>query len=296
VSRSGVETDVDTSLARSFIGLALSPGGDRLAVAIDDANSKSSVWTYDLARRTLARISQAGELAYRPQWAPDGRHVVFSGDRGDTAAVRSLWSIGLDGSDSLRLLVASKRHAQEVSWPAGGRYLAFRDGFDDATTRRDIHYMVPGETTSHPMLTSKADEFNPAVSPDGRLLAYASDESGRAEVYLTAFPAGGARHQVSNAGGSSPVWARNGKQLYFRAANGTIIATVIEAAAANPIGVQRPLFDAARYFYDANGQSFDVAPQDDRFLFIKPPPRASINVVVNWWSEAEAKLAKVRGR
>ena len=77
--------------------------------------------------------------------------------------MRSLWSVGVDGVDSTTLIVASKRHAQEVSWPASGRYLAFRDGFDDAMTRRDIHYMAIGEHTSHPIVATNADEENPAV-------------------------------------------------------------------------------------------------------------------------------------
>jgi serine/threonine-protein kinase len=294
VSRDGLESEMDSSLARSFTTLALSPAGDRIAIGIDEGNAKGAVWVYDLSRRTFTRVSRAGDFAFRPQWAPDGRHVLFSGDGGDTSGVRSLWSVGLDGSDSATLIVASKRHAQEVSWPAGGRYLAFRDGFDDATTRRDIHYMAIGERTSHPIVATNADEENPAASPDGRWLAYASDASGRMEVYLTPFPAGGARLQVSVDGGTSPVWARNGRQLYFRATNGKIITTAIDGGAAKPVGAQRTLFDASRYTYDPNGQSFDVALRDDRFLFIKPPPRASVDVVLNWWNEAQAKLAKVR--
>ncbi len=294
VSRDGLESEIDSSLARSFTTLALSPAGDRVAVAIDDGNITGSVWVYDLARHTFTRVSRTGDFAFRPQWAPDGRHVLFSGTGADTSAARSLWSVGLDGSDSATLIVASKRHAQEVSWPAAGRYLAFRDGFDDATTRRDIRYMAIGEHDSHPIVATKADEENPAVSPDGRWLAYASDASGKMEVYLTPFPAGGSRLQVSVDGGSSPVWARNGRQLYFRATSGKIITTAIDGGAANPVGAQSLLFDASRYTYDPNGQSFDVAPGDNRFLFIKPPPRASVDVVLNWWSEAEAKLAKVR--
>jgi serine/threonine-protein kinase len=294
MSRDGLESEMDSSLARSFTTLALAPAGDRIAIGIDEANAKGSVWVYDLSRRTFTRVSRAGGFAFRPQWAPDGRHVLFSGDGGDTSGVRSLWSVGLDGVDSITLIVSSKRHAQEVSWPAGGRYLAFRDGFDDAMTRRDIHYIAIGEHTSHPIVATNADEENPAVSPDGRWLAYASDASGKMEVYLTPFPAGGPRHQVSVDGGSSPVWARNGRQLYFRATNGKIIATAIDGGAAKPVGAQRTLFDASRYTYDPNGQSFDVGPRDDRFLFIKPPPRASVDVVLNWWSEAGAKLAKVR--
>jgi Tol biopolymer transport system component len=144
------------------------------------------------------------------------------------------------------------------------------------------------------VVATKADEFNPAVSPDGKCLAFASDESGRNEVYVTRFPEGGARQQVSTDGGSSPVWARDGRTLYFRNAKGMIVATDMDLAKPSPAGASRSLFDASRYYFDANGRSFDLATSGDAFLFVKPPSRASMNVVVDWWAEASATLAKAR--
>jgi hypothetical protein len=90
------------------------------------------------------------------------------------------------------------------------------------------------------------------------------------------------------------VWAHSGRQLFYRDARGTLVATDVDGAKANPAGASHNLFDASRYFFDPNGQSFDVTPNDDRFLFIKVPPRASISVVVDWWSEAVKKLSSNR--
>jgi serine/threonine-protein kinase len=296
VSRAGVEADVDSALARPFIGVALAPGGAMLAVALEEGASKAAIWLYDLARRTFTRLTPAGEMAYRPQWAPDGKRVLFASDHGSPEGRRSLFSVPIDGSDSLRLLVSRARHAQEISWPARGRAFAFREGFDDGTTLRDIFSMTLGDTTPHAIVATKADEFNPAVSPDGRWLAYTSDESGQPEVYITPFPDGGAKQQVSRAGGTSPVWAHSGRQLFYRETRGVLVATDIDGAKANPAGASHNLFDASRYFFDPNGQSFDVTPNDDRFLFIKVPPRASISVVIDWWAEVATKLSAANGK
>jgi Tol biopolymer transport system component len=281
-------------LTRAFAGVALSPNGSRLAATIEANDGRSAIWVYDLARHTLVRLTADGEVAFRPEWTADGSRVSFSSDHGSKNAQRSLFAMRADGSDSMQLVVASPRHAQEISWPAHGNVLAFRDGFDDGRTRRDIYALPIGDTTRRVVVATKADEFNPAVSPDGRWLAFTSDQSGRNEVYLTRFPDGGARQQVSADGGSSPVWARDGRTLYFRSSKGMIIATDVDLAKPSPAGASRPLFDASRYYFDAAGRSFDITPSGDAFLFVKPPLRASMNVVVNWWSEAGATLARTR--
>jgi eukaryotic-like serine/threonine-protein kinase len=294
VSRLGVETAIDSTLTRAFVGVAMSPDGSRLAATIEVLDGRSAIWVYDLARHTLVRLTPDRELAFRPEWTPDGSRVLFAGDHGSTNGQRSLFAIPADGSDSMHLIVASSRHAQEISWPARGNMLAFRDGFDDARTRRDIYALPIGDTTRRVVVATKADEFNPAVSPDGRWLAFVSDESGSEEVYLTRFPDGGARQQVSTDGGSSPVWAHDGRTLFFRSAKGTIIATDVDLAKASPAGASHTLFDASRYYFDANGRSFDITPSGSAFVFVKPPPRASMSVVVDWWTEASATLARAR--
>jgi serine/threonine-protein kinase len=294
VSQLGVETAIDSAMTRAFAGVAVSPDGGRLAVTIESNEDRSAIWVYDLARHTLVRVTADGELAFRPEWTPDGTRVLFSSDHGSKNGQRSLFAKRADASDSMHLIVASPRHAQEISWSAHGNMLAFRDGFDDGRTRRDIYALPIGDTTRRVVVATKADEFNPAVSPDGQWLAFASDESGRNEVYLTRFPEGGARQQVSTDGGSSPVWAHDGRTLYFRNAKGMIIATDVDLARPSPAAASRPLFDASRYYFDANGRSFGITPSGGAFLFVKPPPRASMNVVVNWWAEASATLARAR--
>ena len=294
VSRSGVETIVDSTLARPFIGMALSPGGDQIAASVADASGAlSTIWVYDMTRRTFSQLTPTGDYSYRPAWMPDGRHLLFSSDHGSKSGLRRLFSVPVDGSDTLGLVLSRTRHVQEVSWPAGGREFAFREGFDDGGTRRDIFAVVKGDTVARPLLTTRADERNPAVSPDGRWLAYTSDASGRDEVYVTPFPDGGARIPVSNAGGTSPVWARDGRRLFYLNGQSALVATDIDDRKPDPAGATQRLFDASRYYRDQQADAFDVSPDGERFLFIKPPPRASVDVVLDWWRETAARLARV---
>jgi Tol biopolymer transport system component len=275
--------------------LALSPQGTRVALSVDDPNGLQGVWIYDFARRTMTRVTPAGVLAYRPTWASDGLRLAYSANESESSLVRSIWTLAVDRADPARVLVQSARHAQEISWPATGRVFAYRDGFDDATTLRDIYAATEGDSMKRPIVATAADEFNPAISPNGKWLAYTSNVSGRNEVYVTPFPDGGARYPVSTDGGTSPVWAHSSKQLFYRSEAARLMAVDMNGTAANPVGAQRALFDVARFTFDDKGKSFDVAPGDDRFLFIKPPQKASLTVVTNWWQEASQVLAKVKG-
>lgn len=200
-----------------------------------------------------------------------------------------------DGNDTLRTVVSRARMVQEIRWPAGGTSFAFREGFTDGATMRDIFSLEPGDTTARAVVATAADESNPAVSPDGRWLAYRSDASGPYDVYVTPFPEGSARIQLSTGGGGSPVWARDGRELYFRDATGMIVATAMATGTAIPVGASTVLFDASRYYFDNNARSFDVS-RDGRFLFIKPPARATMSVVLEWWTEVEPTLTTATSR
>ncbi len=295
VSREGVETIVDSTLARPYLGVALSPSGEQIAAAVGDpSGTTSTIWVYDLRRRTFSRLTSTGDYSFRPAWTPDGRRLFFSSDHGSSSGLRQLFSVPVDGSDTLRLVLARARHVQEVSWPAAGHDFAFREGYDDGRTRRDIFAAAKGDTSARPLVTTRADERNPAVSPDGHWLAYTSDASGRDEVYLTPFPDGGARIQVSNAGGTSPIWARDGRQLFYLDGQSIVMATPMDERKPNPAGSSQRLFDASRYFRDSQADAFDVSPDGLHFLFIKAPPRARVDVVLGWWTETAAKLARVR--
>ena len=164
----------------------------------------------------------------------------------------------------------------------------------DGRTFRDLRYVQLGpDTASRAFAATAANEQNPAFSPDGRWLAYVSNETGRDEVYVAPFPGPGGRVVVSPAGGREPVWARSGRDLYFRALDGRLVAVGVAGGAPLEITDRRPLFDASPYLTAAYYTAYDVAV-DGRFLFIKPPPDPGIQVVVGWSAEFASRLAARR--
>ncbi|HSA58027.1 MAG TPA: protein kinase [Gemmatimonadaceae bacterium] len=293
VDREGRESPLNPELARAFDAVAISPAGDRVAVSIVDADGTGAIWVYDVAAQTLSRLTRDGALSYRPAWAPDGLRIVFASDRQSQDGVRQLWVQPAGGADSATLLVPSRRHAQEITWTKGGDWIAYRDGYDDGGTLRDIRYRRLGsDTTTHAYAATNADEQNPALSPDARWLAYVSNESGRDEVYVGAFPGPGTRTQISSAGGTGPIWGRSGREIFYRSLDGQMVAVDVSVSGPriSPLN-RRVLFSVAPYRHDRTHPAYDVAA-DGRFLVIKPPAASGMEVVLNWLREVEPRLAR----
>ena len=176
--------------------------------------------------------------------------------------------------------------AQELTWSADGQAIAYREGFDDGGTRRDIWVLRAGaDTTRRPIVATSADEKNPKLSPDGRWLAYISDESGTYEVYVRPFPEGDGRWQVSLEGGREPLWARNGRELFFRDLANNLVAVPILPGPGFRTGPPQTLFSTAGYLAEGNSTSYDVSPDGSRFLMIKRPTNETLVMVVHWIEE-----------
>jgi Tol biopolymer transport system component len=292
VSRDGVESPLGGIIDKSIGGVAISPAGDR--VALGEGQEKSAVWLYDIRNQTLSAFAHSGPLDYRPSWTPDGSSIVFVSDRGSATATKALWIQPVDGRDTARLLVTAPRHAQEISWVARSPWVVYRVGFDDARTGRDLRYFRPPDTTSRAYLATAADEMNPALSPDGRWLAYVSNESGSDQVYVGAFPGPGARTQVSDAGGEGPLWSHDGRKLFYRAADGRFMSVDVTAGARLELSNRRALFSTRSYVSDRTHQPYDIAADDRHFLFVKPSSEPALDVVVHWYDEARVRLGKSR--
>jgi len=176
----------------------------------------------------------------------------------------------------------------------GSDWIVYRDGYDDGRTLRDIFYRrFAGDTTIHPYAATSADEQNPALSPDARWLAFISNESGRDEVYVGAFPGPGVRTQVSNGGGTGPVWAHSGRELFYRSLDGQMIAVdlAVTGSRLTPSN-RRALFSTAPYLQDRTHPPYDVSVDDRRFLMIKPSAVPTMDVVLNWLREVEPRLRR----
>ncbi len=288
LTRDGVESPLGAPIEKTVQAVALSPHGDRIALSENDY--AGAVWLYDVASQTLSPFARDSSVNVRPLWSPDGTRIVFGSNRSSAAGVRSLWIKPLDGRDTARVLISSPRHAQEASWVATSPWVVFRDGYDDGRTYRDLRYMRPGSDSVHTFLATGADEFNPALSPDGRWLAYTSNETGRDEVYVAAFPGPGRPLQVSADGGTGPLWSHDGRTLYYRALDGRFMAVDVRQGPQLALSNRRALFSTLPYVSNRLHAPYDIAPDDGRFLFVKKPVAPELKVVLHWTDEVASRL------
>ena len=282
VDREGQEEPLDVPPA-SYAGLDLSPSGGRLAVAYGTDGAAPSLWVHDLARSTWTRLTLPPWVPLSPVWTPDERRIVVNAGQGPPRPYTLHW-MAADGTGEIEPLTEGDTVQRPSSWTADGELLLFiEDG--------DVHAISAEEGTARRLLETPAIENNPTVSPDGRWIAYDSDESGSAEVYVRPFPdLAEGQVTVSVGGGSSPVWAPNGEELFYRGREAIMAVTVHESGDTR-FDTPRPLF-ADRYSV-GNRRKYDIAP-DGRFLMVRTRDRApqsvSLHVVLNWLEELRERV------
>ncbi len=293
VGRSGGAEPIDPSWVGLFSALALSPDGHRMAVGAGASVGGLNVWIKQLERGPFTRLTFGGRDR-RPAWSPDGRRVAFVRDTANTSIVVAR---PVDGSGPDLEMARLDRQVQEVAWSRGGRWLLLRT--DNATAGNGdlVGVRTTGDTTPVPLVFSPFTELHPALSPDERWLAYASNESGTFEVYVRPFPnTGGGRWQVSNGGGNSPVWSSSARELFYLDAANRVVAVQVAAGSSFAVTGSRPLFDASNFLVDAFHTSFDVTPDGRSFVFIAPQapgPLAGTQPIVqvdNWFADMRARL------
>jgi serine/threonine-protein kinase len=236
---------------------SLAPDARRLAVRFG-----RDIWILDRMQGAFSRLS-FDSTANRPAWSPDGRHVAYLrevGARMDLRMVRS------DGSGAARSLPSAPLPPWEVRFtPDGGSLLVRTAGGPGS---RDI-FLVPLDTAApvSDLLRSTADEMAPVLSPDGRWMAYVSNESGQAEVHVRAFPGMEGRTQVSLDGGSEPLWSRDGRELFYRSGTALYAAEVRTSPTFDVVKRTR-LFADPGYVGDITHAYYDVTP-DGRFVMVR---------------------------
>jgi Tol biopolymer transport system component len=291
VDREGRVTPVDSTWTGAFKDPALSPDGSRLVIAVSTTQGQH-IWVKQLPRGPLTAITRGSGSAERPAWSPDGRRVAFIRRPGQSRS--SIWVQRSDGSAAAELLVAESRSIDEVAWAPDGRSVLYRVG-GAGTGSRDL-YATPIPTTgaSRPILTESFDELGADVSPDGRWFAYVSNESGRNEVYVRRYDDPGAgRTQVSVIGGAEPRWAHNGRELFFRGPRAEMMVADVTLGAAFQARPPRVLFPATGMASDYFHRSYDVGPDDRRFLMIRASEgETELVLVVNWFEELRGMAPK----
>jgi eukaryotic-like serine/threonine-protein kinase len=263
VDRQGKPLTALSSPPGTFRSIALSPDGKTLAIDRRDAQGLPSVWLLDTERGASTRLT-AAYWAGDPLWSPDGRTLAYS------IAVDSPPNLVLRGastdSTEKRLTRSASDQHYATSFTPDGQQLVYHAM--TAATGADLY--VVGTRDEHPapqrLLQTRANEHSARVSPDGRWLAYVSDESGQSEIYVSRFPELQGRTAVSSGGGVRPLWRRDGKELFYVAPGGRIVAV----AAAEDKGTFRPgppveLFRATLY-----ADAYAVDPAGQRFLIARP--------------------------
>ena len=295
VSRAGDATPFDTTWHGDFNSFALSPDGRRLAVSARGANGLN-IWIKQLERGPFTRLTFGG-TDRRPLWSPDGRSVAFIHDSANSSAV---YVRPADGGGQDQLLVRIDRQIQEAAWSRDPRTIVVRTDNAAAGVGDLLAVRVGGDSAPVPLVATPLTELHPAVSPDGRWLAYASNQSGFTnEVYVRPFSdAGGGRWQVSNGGGSQPVWAPNGRELFYLDGQARLMSAQVQSGSTFEVGSATPLFDATRFLRDDFHQSYGVTPDGRSFLFAMARQRTGgagsprLVWVENWFSEVRDRLKR----
>jgi len=262
----------------------LSPDGKQLLLR-KAGIPNCDIWLYDMERRMLTRLTTQGDN-HDPTWLPEGKGFLISA--ADEKPVYSIYERTTDGVVATAPLLTGPGDRSWPSWSRDGRRVAYM--VSDDANGPDI--WVRSDDGAKVFLATEFDEGSPAFSPDGAWIAYASDESGRSEVYVRDYPSGEHKVQISSGGGMNPLWSRNGRELFFENDRHMMVAAV---AADTELRVEaaRPLFEGS--FKWERRRNFDVGADASRFVMLRPVgvPRQELHVVLNWLGGAQRSA---RGR
>ena len=259
--------------------LSVSGDGRRIAAVVNDAG-QSTLWVTDLERGTTSPVT-LDSSTIAPVWMADGRRIVFatsSNGREPGMAVRSL---PVDGEGSVETLLGVEHGQLPLSITPDGRTLVFQRTHPD--TQRDIWLMSLDGGARRVFLATRSNEFAATVSPDGTRMAYVSDETGRNEIHVSAYPDRGPASRVSLAGGQEPRWGPGTNELSYRTDSGMVTA-VVGAAPRLTVSGRRVLFDDRRFLEISGGAGYDIHPDGDRFVMIEREPETqALIMVVDWF-------------
>jgi Tol biopolymer transport system component len=288
VNRSGAEQPLAVP-ARSYMLPRLSPDGRRVAVAITE--QETHIWLYDFAREAWTRLTFEGDANSVPVWTPDGKRIAFNSNKEGQGPLNIFWQLS-DGSGGLERLTTSQYLHTPESWSPDGQLLAFFEV--NPATQRDIWVLRMSDRKAQPFLRTQFDEAVPKFSPDGRWLAYISNETGRHEIYVQSYPGPGGKWQISTEGGTEPVWNPNGRELFYRSGD-RMMAVDITTQPGFAASTPRMLFHGRYVQAPFPASNYDVSRDGQRFLMLKPSESAGtaptqINIVLNWFEELKQKV------
>ena len=271
VTRSGVVSDIFRE-KRSLRNPAVSPDGSRIALTISDG-SNSDVWMYEMSRGALRRLTFDPGEDFNPVWSPDGERIVLASET--TAGFPQTHSLPVDGSEAIQRVLAGEpwigggpQRINEfpTSWSSDGELIAVSVRSMSAATavragNRDI-WLLPRDGAPRVFIATDFQEHGSAFSPNGRFLAYHSDESGRPEVYVQAVGEPGRKWQVSTGGGQWPLWSRDGAEIFYRSGRRVLAVGVRMDAELTP-SPPEVLFEGNYTTGIGNNPNYSVTPEGD---------------------------------
>jgi serine/threonine-protein kinase len=282
VDRRGIEEPV-TDLRFSFGGPHLSPDGQKIVYDAD--TRENQVWIHDLIRGTNRRLTEGGR-AFGPLWTPDGMRCVFSWH--ESQAGNLFWQ-PYNVSLPMERLTRSPYDQMPGSWSSDGKTLAFLELHPDPVYNWDILLLDTVSRRVTPLVCSQLDEVYPDISPDGRWIAYVSNDSGRREVFVRSFLDLGPKLQVSIQGGAEVLWARNGKELFYRSGDQIWVADV---RTDDGLTTTKPriLFEKPGFRTSFPIRNWNLSLDGQRFLMVKigakePTPVTELILIQNWFEE-----------
>jgi len=270
---------------RAFRNPRFSPDGRKIAVEVAEVKG-STIWVYDLPSGTFTPIAKDGNF---PEWSGDGKRVLF---RFSYNGKPGVWWQPADGSANAELLYQPDEVFNEAIASADGKWLLYRTA--PGTHNRDIYgVQLDGDRKPVLLVGGPAQESHMRISPDGKWMAYQSNESGQFEIYVRPFPNNGARVQVSNQGGAEPLWARSGGAIFYRTLLDGVESAAVKAVGTTlAVGERRAVLPPSDYLNDVTHTSYDVWPDGSSFLMVKPVGSdARPTLVTNWVRALREKLA-----
>ena len=285
--REGKKLDVIGQPQDLILFPALSPDGRQVAVRGTEDNNVD-VWVHEVGRSLKRRLTFDAAIDSRPIWSPSGKEITFRSARGE--GYDNIYIRPADGTGEPALLVGTALDKRPNDWSPDGKYLLYSVNGEE--TGWDLWYLRRKKDGSGfepvPFLQTSFSERAAKFSPDGRFVAYVSDESGRNEVYVRPFPGGDGKWQLSGNGGAQPRWSKDGKELFY-VERDTLMAVAVATTLSFTSGAATRLFQDA-YLLGLDASRYDVSGDGRRFVLPEPvagaeekPP--SIHIVQNWYEE-----------
>jgi Tol biopolymer transport system component/predicted Ser/Thr protein kinase len=313
VDRNGRETPIDMP-PRVYRYPKISPDGTRVSVSAAPSGSMD-IWTWDLARETLTRLTFDKGTDIMPIWSPDSKRIAFHSVRESAimqgGAEGGVFCKAADGTGEDELLIlGSENRLIPICWSRDGNALLLSKWIGNGMDNQDIAMLsMNGDHALKPLLQESYMEMQAQISPDGRWLVYCSNESGENEIYVRPFPeVNKGRWQVSTSGGNTPLWSPDSREIFYMIGNTEgVMAVTVETAPIFKPGKPRLLF-RGNYVgpVPADGVPWDIHPDGKRFLMMKPPgatdrpaetgepdvaaPQPKITIVLNWTEELKARV------